>query len=167
MTWAFESAYCTWTSNKAWAVKGPVIRDQVYKYDSYLWDLHWATTPNHRLCRWTRLAHIHSLCRLCRSSSSSLLLSLWPVCNTAIFHMPKEGFSRKSAISDDLFSYCNKKVTLKKNSICWRQLSTWIKIYLITLESKCEFQLISCWIWKLFNNNFFNKENWLHYVLQS
>lgn len=45
---------------------------------SYLWALHWATTPGHRLCRWTHLVQTRSLCRPCRSSSSSLPLSVWP-----------------------------------------------------------------------------------------
>ena len=75
------------------------VWDKVDKWDSsYLSDLHWATIPSHKPCRWTHLAHTHSLCRQCKSSSNWLPLSVWPI-TQEYFICLKFSFSRKPFFS--------------------------------------------------------------------
>lgn len=86
LTWGLKSVHCKLTLRRheliilIWAMdtlERQIVRDKVSKWgSSYLLDLHWATIPSHKLCRWTRLAHIRSLCRPCKSNSNSLLPSV-------------------------------------------------------------------------------------------
>ena len=50
----------------------------------YLWGRQWARTPAGMPCRCTHQRHTRSPCRVCRSSSSSLLLFGSPTANIAI-----------------------------------------------------------------------------------
>lgn len=86
LTWGLKSVHCKLTLRRhelivlIWAMdtlERQIVRDKVSKWgSSYLLDLHWATIPSHKLCRWTHLAHIRSLCRPCKSNSNSLLPSV-------------------------------------------------------------------------------------------
>jgi hypothetical protein len=135
-----------------------VVRDRVYKRGcSYLLGLHWATNPGHRLGRWTRLARTHSPCRLCRSSSSSLLLSGWPV-TQEYFMCLRDGILTKTSISDEDLSSCYDfiliKVTLKsilhyiKNVNSDVPICPWVHMWLSTHS------ILS------FNNNGFHRMNY-------
>lgn len=140
------------------------VWDKVDKWDSsYLSDLHWATIPSHKPCRWTHLAHTHSLCRQCRSSSNWLPLSVWPI-TQGYFICFKFSFSRKPFFSQMRTCFHTVIFFLKTNfpppnCTYWGTSNTWIEVYLTALEFRCEFQFIPCWIWRLFNNHFFYKGN--------
>lgn len=121
---------------------------------SYLWALRWATSPGHRPCRWTHLAQTRSLCRRCRSSSSSLPLSVWPA--------RQEGVAYREVGSPDKLLLqvrtCLHNHFEKKNLLPAKE--TWEKLENPTsVEIRSGGQLIGSWVWKSFNRNFIQSEH--------
>ena len=145
-------------------LEGPTVRDKAYKWGhSYLLNLHWATIPSHRLCRWIHLAHIHSLCKRCKSSSNWLLLSVWPR-TWGYFICLKDHFSRKSlffrwglAFTVRFFffffqrNFSKNPMSRKLKYMDW-DIPCYIRVQMrVFVPSMC--------VWRLFKNKFFYKKN--------